>query len=98
MTTKNSTVIAIRLPDQAVAILEERARAKGCDSVGEYLKGQIMKTLEKTAASVTTAQSVPRPIYDWHIHKGGEKVRRLVGREWVEFIAPEIDGDGRQVN
>ena len=39
---RNSTVVSIRLPDEIVSKLKEKA---GKLSVGEYIKGQILKSL-----------------------------------------------------
>jgi len=49
MRGRNTTVISIRLEDSVVKTLQERAKGV---SVGEYIKGQIMRSVNKDVNTI----------------------------------------------
>ncbi len=51
MPSKDTKVISIRLPFAAFYALETKAKLKGYDSVGEYIKAQLLKS---TSCDTTT--------------------------------------------
>ncbi len=95
MKGRNTTVISIRLGDDIVEILRERAKEL---SISECLRRQIIKGCSvnnNDSPSVNTTHSVITiPIYNKNIHKPGDRVRVWQGKQLVEMIVPEIDGDG----
>lgn len=85
MKGRNTTVISVRLPDNIVAILTERAKDI---SVGEYLRQQIIKGCSHDSPSVNTI-----PVYDPAIHKEGDRVMVRRGKRLVETIVPMIEAE-----
>ena len=88
---RGTTVIGIRLPDDIVLTLQDRADKQGL-SVGEYIKIQILKSLNQSVNAI----EIP-PVYNPAIHKSGDKVRVMKFKKWQEVVVPEIDGDGHAI-
>jgi hypothetical protein len=104
MVKGNSTfVLSIRLPDDVLPILKERAKDK---TVSAYVKQKILdscyvnKSVNIVKPSEEPSQYVNTiiPKYDKRIHKAGDKVLMWDGKKWVEAIVPEMDADGYIVN
>lgn len=54
MRGRNSTCITIRLEDSVVKSLREKALQKGYQAPGEYIKAQILKSLNNHSQSTTS--------------------------------------------
>jgi len=88
MKGRNTTVISVRLPDKVIASLAERANRKDL-SIGDYLKEQIIRSVN----AMGSVNAIPK--YDKSIHKVGDVVMMLRGKQWVKSIVPELDADGQ---
>ena len=89
MKGRNSVVVGIRLSDSVYTILKERAKGL---TVGEYIKSQILKSLNHSAITTKLLQ-----LYNPTIHKSGDKVLISKGKRLVEAVVPVIDADGHPI-
>ena len=93
MKGRNSTVISVRLPDEVVATLAERA--KGI-SIGEYIRNKIINSCSVNATTSVNTTDIPiaAPWYNPAIHRAGDTVRVKQGNRVSTVVIPELDADG----
>ena len=88
MKGRSTTCITIRLPDDVVKSLQDKAQKQGLSTSGEYIKAQILKGFRSESTI---------PIYNPDIHKVGDRVLIRQGKGLIEVIVPEIDAEGRPI-
>ena len=88
MKGRGTTTVGIRLEDSIVIALRKRAKPMGL-TVGQYIKGQIMKSV--------SANTIRPQLYNPLIHKAGDKVLIRQGKRFIEQIVPNLDGDGELI-
>jgi hypothetical protein len=91
-------VCSFRLPLEVTSWLIEKAKPL---SYAVYIKNQVIKSYEQSHIPVTKnideSEVMNLPIYNWHIHKGGEAVRVNSTKGWTPTIAPTLDEEGHPV-
>ena len=107
---RNTVVIRARIPDDVYTIIRQEADKKGV-VVGTYLRGLLTKFASRLsnassvdtmeAHSVDTSHSVNTmeriPLYNSAVHKAGDRVLVRHGKQLVETIVPDLDGDGHTI-
>ena len=90
---RNTTVIGVRLPDSIVLTLQKKAQKAGLETVGEYIKSQILKSLN--GHSVNATEAAPKVYRKGVQYKPGELMKDpATGKV---FRVPELDADGNPI-
>ena len=58
MKGRNTTCVTIRLEDSVVKSLDERAKKQGSATAGEYIKAQILKSLNNHSEITNTIRAL----------------------------------------
>ncbi len=87
----------IPLAPAEIDYLEAKAREKGLGDAVTWIKRGIERQIEGANQGRQVANGVP--VYDWKVHKGGERVRvwNKDTKQWDEVIAPKLDEAGQVI-
>ena len=80
MKGRKTTCVTLRLSDDIVKSLEEKARKQGLATAGQYIKAQILKSFNSNRSEITIA---PEPIKDVLADREGRKYKVIGGVRYI---------------